>query len=295
MGLLEYVDRYLVERPGLSRDYCRLLTATATKLCAWADRPLALADVDRAMLGRWATALLLADRPSTVNDKLRMVRTLLLAAYDDDLLEKPPKRVRKLPEYLSPPQAWTIEECRRLFVALARAPGTVGDVPAADWWSSLCLTVYWTAVRIGALLRAETQDYWPGEGLTVTRQKNGRQQWYSLPPSCCEAVERVLPESGPIWLWPYHKNTLWHHFRGYVEAARLPAPKAHCQLFYRLRRTNLSYCAAEDPAIAQRQADHASLETTRRHYLDPRIARQRSAADVLPDPTPQKPRLRVIG
>jgi hypothetical protein len=35
---------------------------------------------------------------------------------------------------------------------------------------------------------------------------------------------------------------------------------------------------------SQRQAGHADYATTLKHYIDPRIARGRSAADVLPEP-----------
>jgi len=54
-------------------------------------------------------------------------------------------------------------------------------------------------------------------------------------------------------------------------------------LFHRLRRTTLSYCWSVDPAMAQRQAGHASAETTKQHYVDPRICAQGlCAADILP-------------
>jgi len=44
--------------------------------------------------------------------------------------------------------------------------------------------------------------------------------------------------------------------------------------------------------------DHADLKTTTEHYIDPRIARQVSAADVLPDPMPpddERPTFKVVG
>ena len=72
--------------------------------------------------------------------------------------------------------------------------------------------------------------------------------------------------------------------RSIVEAAGIPPPKGHNQLFHRLRRTTLSLCAAIDPAVAQGQAGHADYATTLKHYIDPRIAGGRSAADVLPEP-----------
>jgi integrase len=298
MLLADYCCRYLAERPGLSRDYHLLLTATVRQLYAHAGRPLSLEESDRPLLAAWAESLLQTHGPITINNKLRMVRSLLLAAYDDDLLDRPPRRIRRLPEDLPPPEAWTVDEVRRLLAHLDCEGGRVGQSPASDWWTSLVLVVYWTACRIGALLRVEVSDYQPGVGLTVKRQKNGHQQWYALPPACCERLERVLPDSGRIWHWPYHKRTLWSQFRRHIEAAGLPCPRTGRSLFHRLRRTNASYCAAEDPAIAQRQLDHADYAVTLRSYVDPRIASRRSAIDVLPDPTPapsRRPPLRVVG
>jgi len=296
MNLVAYLHTYLAERPGLSVGYGKLLAATVRHFCAYLGRDPPLAEIDRTMVAGWVTACLArGQRPSTVNAQARRIRGLLLAAYDDGLLDRPPRRLRRLAECLPPPEAWTVEECRVLLAHLTSLTGRVGSRPASDWFYSLVLTIYWTGARISALLRSTVEDYTPGEGLVVHESKTGKSKYHPLPASCCEAIERVLPESGPIWPWPMHKRSLWNHFRRYVEAAGLPAPRTHTQLFYRLRRTNASYCALVDPAIAQRQLDHASLATTTRHYLDPRIVRQQSAADVLPDPTPQRPRLRVVG
>jgi integrase len=72
--------------------------------------------------------------------------------------------------------------------------------------------------------------------------------------------------------------------REIVAEAGIRQPAGGRQLFHRLRRTTLSLCAAVDPSVAQRQAGHANYATTLKHYIDPRIARGRSAADVLPEP-----------
>ena len=114
MDLSAYCDRYLSERPGLSDSYESLMRATCAKLCAFAGRPLVLGEITRGLLADWSRELLKTQRPSTVNAKLRMVRTLLLSAYDDELVEHPPRRNRRLPENLPTPEAWTVEEVGRL-------------------------------------------------------------------------------------------------------------------------------------------------------------------------------------
>jgi integrase len=76
-----------------------------------------------------------------------------------------------------------------------------------------------------------------------------------------------------IWPWPHHRRTLFLRFRELVEAAGLPCPRTGHQLFHRLRRTMLSYCAAVSLPIAQQQAGHTTAAMTLRHYVDPSIAR----------------------
>ena len=127
MLLVDYLNRhYLASRPGLSGGYRALLGATVRKLCAWTGQPLELTEVDRPLLSAWASHLLQTGRPATVNNKLRMVRSLLLAAYDDGLLDKPPRRVRRVPENHGPPVAWTIDEVRQLLNHLDGLGGFVG-------------------------------------------------------------------------------------------------------------------------------------------------------------------------
>lgn len=296
-SLADYLSAgYLAERPGLTGSYRALMLATCRQLSGWVGRDVELREIDRALLAAWAEDLLGSIRPCTVNDKLRMIRTVILAAYEDGLLQQVPRRVRRIVEQAAPPEAWTVEEVRRLLGHLTILGGELAGRPASDWWLSLVMTIYWTGTRIGAMLGVEVADYQRGIGLVARKQKNGRQQWHRLPQSCCEAIERILPESGSIWHWPMHRNTLFTRFRAYVEAAGLPCPRSGRNLFHRLRRTTASYCAAVDPGIAQRQLDHSSLRVTQASYIDPRIARPVSAADVLPEvlPEPQLT-LRVIG
>lgn len=223
---------------------------------------------------------------ATVNGQRWMLLTLWRAAYDRGLIREPPRGglIRRLPEEVEPPKAWTVEEIGRLLKEAAREVDPVAGIPGNLWWVSMVLAVYWTGCRIGALIQTPTSGY-DGESLMVRKQKNRRPQWYRLPASCCEAIDRTDPRSRDLlWPWPYHRSHLFVWFRDIVEAAGLECPRTHGQLFHRLRRTTLSLCAAVDPAIAQRQAGHSDYATTLRHYIDPRIGSGQQAADVLADP-----------
>jgi integrase len=283
---------YIPSRIEISSEWIKRLRSSVRRYSAFLGKDPLLDELNEADLCRYLTALRRSQGAVTVNHERQLHLTLWSNAYDQGLCERPPrlKLVRRVPEEVDPPEAWTAEECSQLFSVAAEWPGWVDEVPAGRWWLSLLLSVYWTSCRIGALLTTPTAAYTTGGssnsgGILVRKQKNHRPQWFPLPLSCCAAIDATRPTGREkLWHWPQHPRTMWQRMREIVEAAGLPCPRTGRQLFHRLRRTTLSLCAAVDPAIAQRQAGHADYATTLRHYIDPRLSRGRSAADVLPEP-----------
>jgi len=199
------------------------------------------------------------------------------------------KLLRTLPEEVDPPEAWDSDQVADLMHEAFSQSGYVGDVLASDWWASLFLSIYWTSNRISAMLAVPSSCY-DGEGLLVRKQKNHRPQWFALPESCREVIERTRPnERKLLWAHPWCARHIWTKARKIIEAAGLPAPKTGRQLFHRLRRTTITLCASVDPAIAQQTAGHKDYATTLKHYVDPRKLHAKSACDILPDPMAHKP------
>lgn len=174
-------------------------------------------------------------------------------------------------------------------------PGDVGEMSRAAWWTTFLLAMFWSGCRVGALLKSPSANY-RGGMLLVRGQKTRKSQLYILPASCCAEIDATDPHARELlWPWPHCRRHLFAEMRRLCESAGLPCQRKHGDLFHKLRRTTLSLCAAVDPAIAQRQAGHASYTTTQNHYVDPRIARGPCAADVLADPLAQRPQLRIYG
>jgi len=301
MNLTEYLETsYLVDRVSVSAEYTSQLRQTVRQFAAFLGRPPAWGHFDERDIARYMAHRQAAGRaPSTINREARYLLAIWRSAWDEALVARPPRRIRKIPEPRAVPEAWTVEEVGRLLAHAASLGGLVGCVPRGLWWESLLLAEYWTGCRIGALLRVAVEDYTPkARSLLIRRQKNGHQQRYAIPETAAARLDPLVAFSespaDPLWPWPHCRRYLFSEARKIFETAGIRCPKRPLQLFHRLRRTNLSYCAAIDPAIAQRQADHSSYALTQRHYIDPLIARTKTAADVLPDPTPG-PILRVIG
>jgi integrase len=281
---------YLPSRIELSKNYADGLCSVVARFNAFMGHPVGIKELKEADVCRFLVALRQSCSPRTVNDYRTSMLTLWKGAYDQAVADRPPRLglIRRLPVEHDPPEAWTADECNRLFSTAADWPGHVAEIPAGQWWLSLLLSVYWTSCRIGALLGTPTAAYKDGR-LLVCKQKNHRSQLYTLPASCCAAIDATNPAGRELlWPWPHCRRFLWTAFRRIVKKAGIAQPAGNGQLFHRLRRTSLSLCAAIDPAIAMRQAGHASYSTTLRHYIDPRMASGRCAADVLPEPIIRK-------
>jgi integrase len=288
LSLSEFLEKfYITSRIRIGADHLDRLRSQVVRFNAFFGKQVVVEELNERDLCRYLAALRESKSGVTVNKARGLLLAIWRSAYDNGICERPPRLglIRRCPEEVDPPEAWTVEECNRLFEAAIDVNGKISNIPAGLWWRSLLFTIYWTACRIGALVQTPTSSY-DGAGLLVRRQKNRRPQFYPLPESCRAAIEETNPAARALlWPWPQHQRTLWVKMREIVSAAGIRQPPGGRQLFHRLRRTTLSLCAAIDPAIAQRQAGHADYATTMRHYVDPRIACGRSAADVLPEPS----------
>ena len=176
----------------------------------------------------------------------------------------------------------------RLIRTAGSMTGDVGQIPRAVWWSTLLRVLWETSSRVSALLSVRPLDCHLDEKYLLVRAehtKTGIDTIYWISADCADAVSRIYdPHSSQVWPWPFTSRHFFKTFRQIIEAAGLHADKKLAmQLSHKLRRSNLSYTAANGGIeLAQLQAGHASAHTTLRHYIDPRIARQRSAVDVLP-------------
>lgn len=223
---------------------------------------------------------------TTINSRRRELVTILRFAWKKRFRDEVPRDVPRVRELRKLPVAWTVDEISNLVGFSGRLSGSVGPCLACHFWPALELVAYWTGARIGDILRIGSADVDLERGeILVCASKTGKQKLYRIHHQAVEAVRAIYdPRRELLFDWPYSPGHLFVVFRSIVVAAGIPYDGQARGLFHRLRRTNLSYCWAADRRLAQDQADHGSERTTRAHYIDPRIAVERSAADVLPVP-----------
>lgn len=288
------LEGYLPSRVEVSSGYAENLRVTVGQFSRWLDRDAVIADLTEERISAFLGNYRGIRSARSTNNKRSHLLTLWMGAFDAGIIKRLPvtRRIRKLRAAVEPPTAWSIDNVGALLSYAGKVSGNVADVPSRLWWPALFATIYWTGCRVNAMLLTESNCYRRGEGVLVRAQKNKIAQWYPLPASCCCLIDATDPQTRELLFpWSGHPKAIFAKARKIIEGAGLECPRKTMQLFHRLRRTTLTLCAAVDPAVAQRQAGHSSYATTQRHYVDPRIARGRSAADVLPEPviTPRIP------
>jgi len=299
MLLSAYIQTiYVPARIELAGQYVAMLYSVVGRFSTFLRHPARLADLSDQTVAEFLTEYRHRFSARATNNQRQILLSLWEDAAERMMLTAPRRRrIRKLPEEVDPPEAWTAAQAAALMAEASGQRGVVGRIQAADWWLSLFLCIYWTSNRISAMLAVPSAAL-DAAGILVRKQKNHRPQWFPLPESCREVIERTRPSDRRlVWEHPWHPRTVWAKARTIIEAAGLPCPRTGRQLFHRLRRTTITLCASVDPGIAQRTAGHRDYATTLRHYVDPRLLSGRTAVDVLPDPIAKTttPRLHLYG
>jgi hypothetical protein len=283
-------NSYVPARVEIAIQYEKKLYSVARKFSEFLGHDASLADFTEANVAGYLTFYRKSWSPRATNNQRQVLFSLWQDASDRTellplLKELPkPRRIKKLKEEKDPPRCWRKAQMRDLVAYIETLDGEICGIPASLWWLSLVLCIHWTSSRIGAMMAVQTEHY-DGRGLLVRKHNNTRPQWYRLPKSCRRILEATSPNGREImWPSPWCMRTVWDKFRGIVEAAGLPSAKGKRNLFHKLRRGTITYCAKVDPAVAQRVAGHRDYSTTATSYVDETVVRQRSAADILYDP-----------
>jgi len=253
----------------------------------WTGRPLHIDEIDDDLVCRFLRNRLKSGASAaTVNGNRAKVLALWRCAWRKRLLDDLPRDVPKLREPRDVPRAWTVGDVARLAAHCGCLEGRITGIPKKHYWQSLVVVAWESGERVGALRQTTTDNCSIEERTLLVRAnstKTGQAKLYSLSEEAVAAIAPILrPSQVLLWPWPYSRRWFFVQFRRIVEAAGLTAGNHH-DLFHKLRRSNLTYTAKGGGIeLARQQAGHDSVRTTLKHYVDPRIARQRSAVDVLP-------------
>jgi len=172
-----------------------------------------------------------------------------------------PGEVRRAPVPEPMPQAWTLEEVRRLLASAAE----MGE--GGGWFRAAVLTAYESGLRKGDLAKLDREEIASG-CIQIRQHKTAQPHVIRLSEATVAAI-LALPGRFPLAVpWGCRKYTrLWQQLRaaaGVGEGA-----------FQRLRRTGASYVAREHGLDAAREwLGHRSPDMVK-HYVDRRIAERK--------------------
>lgn len=275
---------------GRAENTTRLYKATIAAFGRFLGRDPLLADAaDELTLARYLEERAKSHSPYTAEKERTQLMAMARLANERRMIPAMPTCPPSvLPDRI--PQAWSVEELERLFAAAARAPGYIGKIPAADYFTTMLSVCWESGERIGALLEATPADYRRPDLVIRAEARKGRRRGrsYPLSPETCDRIERLLSYGGDrIFPWPHTKTYLWDKLKKTIlEPAGLAAKRIG---FHQVRRSAIShiYAAGADPVAF---AGHASPSTTKRWYLDPRMGPAGPKPhELLPKVGPQKP------
>ena len=287
-GLWKFLHEvYIPSRFTLAARSIYELEAAVRHLESFAGRPVEVKDLTDEFVCKFLRYRLSSGiSAATVNGNRAKLLALWRCAWRKRLVDESPRDVPRCREPREHPRAWTKVQIEQLARTCQRLKGNVAGLPARDYWTSLVLVAWDTSTRIGALRQVRTEDVDLGHcslRIRASTQKHLAADQHWLADQTVVVIARFYdPTRELIWPWPHCRRWFFVQFRRIVEAAGLDAGKHH-GLFHRVRRSSLSYTAAVGGIeMARRQAGHSTAAVTARHYLDPRIVRNRTARDVLP-------------
>lgn len=266
MLLTELLASYLANHPyGVSPGHTHQLR---TSLAAWAKvagHVLTLDDLRDEPLNAYLDWLRANRAPDTVRTRRGNLLILWHWAYQEELIDLAPRRIRRLRPIPRQPTAWTVQEVRELIATAERLPGCFhGTVRRrAAWWSSLIRAGYDTGLRLGDLLRLRTVEV--GPLISLVQHKTGRPVNLQLRPATLAAIDQTLADEPRDIVWPLWgtEETFFGHMRALVRLAGIRPGT-----FRWLRRSAATQVERVEPGRGTELLGHASRSTTETWYLD---------------------------
>lgn len=268
MTLCELVAYYASHHPfGLSITSVDQLLYSVHGWQNFAGRTLTVKSFCPPLFNPYIDWLRIHRSADTTRTRRGNLLTLWRYAFDEELTNIPPIRIRRLRRIERAPRAWTTEEVRRLLTVADYQPGyfPVTNLHRGRWFGSLTRTGYDTALRLGDLL-ALTPRQVADSRIEVVQHKTGRIVWCELRPETIASIARTLadnPDRDLVWpLWGRREA----FFRAFRKIVLLSGVRPGS--FKWLRRSAITACERVSPGSGTILAGHRSRATTEQWYTD---------------------------
>ncbi len=279
MSLWDYYRRYCKQR-DLARSTEQHLEATLRKFEEWMGRAAILGDFSDDLMNQFVIHLRDQEyTPRTCKGRRNDLLALWRSAFEEELIDVFPRRVRrvKLPDL--PNTTWTPTQYAALH-ATARQETIYfpNGVHSGQFWDAFLRGLKDTGLRISdlcSLKQSKTglrRDQISPEGVvTVTQQKTGKIHTCRMHLETVQAVLALPDVNGRAYPFPYKRESFYTHWHRILKGAGLPTGRREGP--QKVRRTGATEVAQEHGVeAASRFLGHSPRSGTGlavEHYLGP--------------------------
>lgn len=225
---------------------------------------------------------------TTVANERRLLRTLWQYAYDQSLVDQPPRAMLRIPKRVKPVEAWSVADVQHLVNIAEQRPGRFRcGIAKSLYLKTWVLLAYCTGARYGDVFEWTPANIRRG-AVQWTIHKTGVSCVRVLSPECQQAVAEMLvarkkcglPVNGPILGGVCCRRYSFKVMRKLLEECELPGSGRY------LRRSSCTHVEMQQPGAGQVFLAHRSPGMAARHYID---------ATQLQSQVPTPPRLVTAG
>jgi integrase len=236
------LEVYVPSRIELAERSIQQMAISIRAFEKWAGRPLSLADLSEDLLRRFLSAYRKSHSPATTNSKRCQLLALWQCAFDEELLDRPPRRrkVRRCRDRTSVPEAWTPEEVGLVISSACEDTTPIAGIEAPIWWRSYLLALYDTGARRSAMLAVETADLDLDSAQIVLRNtKTGKHRWCKLAADTVAACRLIYdPSRRLVWPWHASREALDKRLRKILQRAGVRWGRGRGGSLHKMRRTS---------------------------------------------------------
>lgn len=267
MFLIDYVRAYALER-SLELPSVAALRHVVNNFGRFLKRRARLSDLSSDIINRWIVDCQESKAaPETIRSRRVAICCLWRAAYDAELVPRPPERIRKVKVPQKLPTAWYPCEMTKLLEAAGRVLGRfqLHGVKRCDFWAAWILVAHHSGLRRGDLVELRFDQITPAGHLVVVQHKTGDTIRRQMPDSALDAIRAIsIPKRRRIFGDVLSVVRIRKEFRSVIQSAGLRGSTKQ------LRRTGATWCEVEKPGSAKEFLGHRTPGLAYRSYVDPR-------------------------
>ncbi len=271
--LLFLRDVYLVERRIKLCTSARYDRAIRT-FGEFVGHPIRLEELSDHLASKWVLWLEAGGAsPKTCHSFRRDVLTVWRRAAKHKLCDPPSDDIRTVKLPRPNPDAWSIEEVRKILATCDRMTGFFKNgIPKSKYLRLLIETAYQTGLRRGDLLRLTVSDVNDDgvistlmgktlDGHISTLESETRELFMGM-------AQRLKEDGDPLWEQPLHWPTNERTLYALLHKVRRMAGVKTSGALQKLRRTGATYVEKQYPGAAMRFLGHRTPGLAYRHYVD---------------------------